>query len=96
MFFVSFGTSTFSTYFSIYFIEEVKGTYILLGVSNAVATLTGIVASLLLGRVADRVGRKLVILYSCFGYSALSLILLYVRNRSRIVNILLLSVPPRF
>lgn len=80
VFFVSFGTSTFSTYFSIYFIEDVKGTYILLGVSNAVATLTGMVASLLLGRVADRVGRKLVILYSCFGYGMLFLILLYVRN----------------
>nr|MDO8044720.1 MFS transporter [Candidatus Baldrarchaeota archaeon] len=80
VFFISFGTSTFSTYFSIYFIEGIKGTYILLGVSNAAATLASMVASLLLGKIADRVSRKLVILYSSFGYSALFLILPYIQN----------------
>jgi len=80
VFFISFGNSVFSTYFSIYFIEDVKGSYILLGVSNAVATLTGIAASLLLGKIADRLGRKLVILYSAFGYSIFFLILSQIQN----------------
>ncbi len=74
------GTASFSTFFSIYFTETIGGNYALLGISNALATLFGSIVSVPLGKAADKIGRKPIILYSTLGYVILFILLIIVRD----------------
>jgi MFS family permease len=63
------GVNTFSYFFSIYFLHDIGGTAAMLGISNGLASLSGLGLTLLAGYGSDRIGRKPVILLGFAGYA---------------------------
>ncbi|MFX0168737.1 MAG: MFS transporter [Candidatus Hodarchaeota archaeon] len=74
----SIGVNAFSFFFGIYFVEEIAGTTLMLGISNGFAALVGLGFTLLAGFGSDRFGRKPIILLGFAGYAVFMIVYLFV------------------